>query len=275
MGELDKRQPAAAQLAKNLDALAQEINAEHRAFYGSLRATFEHGVRAGELLSAAKTLVPHGQWTEWLMENFEGAPRTAQEYMRLFNKRDEIESKTRNSADLSISGALKSISSGAGESVDLPPEELEMAKAAKDLVWHKQINLDRLARVSDPAKRRGFVAEAGWAAMVAAVREYRTWKDMVRAAGDQADLESHFKVERWEKQVRWWATQQEWIETLIRPVDWPPYLPLPLEDGTKPATVQDLFPEPERSTKTISQLYGPEGYTSPRQYVRELCGPII
>lgn len=105
MSEIEKQSTAM------LESLAEQINAEHRAFVGSLKKTAEHGIRAGELLTEAKSKCKHGKWLPWLDENFEGAPRTAQEYMRLYSHRDEIRAKTRSSAHLSISGALKEIAS--------------------------------------------------------------------------------------------------------------------------------------------------------------------
>ncbi len=98
MGEVEK-----------LENLAEQINAAHRSFVGTLRKTVEHGIRAGELLAEAKAQCSHGTWLPWLEQNFEGAPRTAQEYMRLHNHRDEILAKTRDSAHLSVSGALKEL----------------------------------------------------------------------------------------------------------------------------------------------------------------------
>jgi Protein of unknown function (DUF3102) len=98
-----------AEVEKSLGELAEEINAEHRAFVGTFRKTVEHGIRAGGLLADAKKQCEHGTWLTWLQENFEGALRTAQEYMRLYNHRDEIQAKTRDSAHLSVSGALQEI----------------------------------------------------------------------------------------------------------------------------------------------------------------------
>jgi hypothetical protein len=97
------------EVEKSLDKLAEEINAEHRAFVGTFRKTVEHGIRAGELLVKAKEQCPHGTWLLWLEEHFEGAPRTAQEYMRLYNHRDALRENTRDSAHLSVSGALKEL----------------------------------------------------------------------------------------------------------------------------------------------------------------------
>jgi len=106
MSEIVKTSEAAT---VELVTLAEQINAEHRAFVGSLKNTAEHGIRAGELLTQAKTKCKHGEWLPWLVKNFDGAPRTAQTYMQLYHKRDEIRAKTQNSAHLSIGGALKEI----------------------------------------------------------------------------------------------------------------------------------------------------------------------
>jgi hypothetical protein len=103
MTEIEKRNAAA------LENLAEQINAEHRAFKTALTTAVERGIRAGELLTEAKSRCKHGEWLPWLQENFEGAPRTAQEYMRLYAHRDEIRAKYADSAHLSVSGALKEL----------------------------------------------------------------------------------------------------------------------------------------------------------------------
>ncbi len=118
-----------------LVTLAKEINSEHRAFVGSLSRTVEHGIRAGELLAEAKSKCQHGEWSAWLGVNFEASQRTAQVYMQMFKGRDEIRAKTQGSADLSISGALKEISSPGeapgdqegGESPTMSREDLDKA----------------------------------------------------------------------------------------------------------------------------------------------------
>jgi hypothetical protein len=88
-----------------LDELAEEIIAEHRAFVGTFRKAVEHGIRARGLLTEAKGSCEHGIWLPWLKENFKGAARTAQAYMRLYDHRDEIRAKSQAPAHLSRSGA--------------------------------------------------------------------------------------------------------------------------------------------------------------------------
>ena len=62
---------------------AQRINEAHRAGNAALGNALEHYHRAGVLLNEVKAELPHGTWLGWLEANFEGAPRTAQRYMRL------------------------------------------------------------------------------------------------------------------------------------------------------------------------------------------------
>jgi phage N-6-adenine-methyltransferase len=114
---------------ETLGTLAEQINEEHRAFFGSLEKTAEHGIRAGELLTEAKSRCKHGQWLGWLENNFEGSVRSAQVYMQLFEKRDEIRAKTQSSAHLSISGMLKEVVSnhralGTGENEWYTPTDV-------------------------------------------------------------------------------------------------------------------------------------------------------
>ena len=99
------------EVAKNLAELAEQINAEHRAFLSTFRTSLELGIRVGELLTQAKEQCPHGTWLPWLEKNFEGSARRAQDFMRLFNHRDQILSKTQDSAHLSIGEALRELAS--------------------------------------------------------------------------------------------------------------------------------------------------------------------
>lgn len=127
---------------ERLTSLAQKINAEHRAFASTFRKTVEHGIRAGELLSEAKTQCLHGAWLPWLESNFEGAPRTAQEYMRLYNHREEIRANMRDSAHLSIGDALKKISAPR-EPSPAPQEATQQAS----LEYHQRKANEHLANI--------------------------------------------------------------------------------------------------------------------------------
>jgi hypothetical protein len=91
---------------QSLDQLAERIGVEHKAAYGAAREALEHARMAGQLLTEAKQLVPHGQWLPWLKENFEFTARTAQGYMRLVEHWSELEGKCETVAHLGLREAL-------------------------------------------------------------------------------------------------------------------------------------------------------------------------
>jgi hypothetical protein len=55
-------------------------------------AGMEHYIKAGRLLNEVKDSgqVAHGSWSRWLKTNFELGQRTAQDYMRVARKADEL-----------------------------------------------------------------------------------------------------------------------------------------------------------------------------------------
>lgn len=96
---------------EKLDTLASQINEEHRAFRQAFRATYRSALKTGDLLNEAKAAAGHGNWAAWVEENCEFSMRTAQDYMRLANNREQVEArlKSADSADLSIAGVLKEL----------------------------------------------------------------------------------------------------------------------------------------------------------------------
>jgi hypothetical protein len=96
---------------EHLDGLAKRINEEHHRCEGAVNAALEHAMNAGDLLLEAKGSAPHGTWQGWLANHFDGSVRTAQAYMRVASRRDEVEAaKTQSSAPLSLDGALRALS---------------------------------------------------------------------------------------------------------------------------------------------------------------------
>ena len=89
----------------DLNTIATEINGEHAACFEAARATLAHAIRAGELLQQAKELLKHGEWAPWLAENCEFSARTARNYMRLAEHKNEL-AKRQDNAILTVSGAL-------------------------------------------------------------------------------------------------------------------------------------------------------------------------
>jgi hypothetical protein len=66
-------------LAAIRDELCQEVEQAERDWQSAVR----HAIRAGELLTEAKSQVKHGEWLPWLEANFPGSDRSARQYMRL------------------------------------------------------------------------------------------------------------------------------------------------------------------------------------------------
>ncbi len=104
------------EIEKNLETLAERINAEHRACDHALRSGLRHAVNAGGLLAEAKERVSHGEWGSWLADSFEGSSRTAQAYMKVSREVPNLDAaKAQRVADLSVRGALAELSA--------PPED--------------------------------------------------------------------------------------------------------------------------------------------------------
>lgn len=83
--------PSAAAEINRLYSEAQRLSAESRA---SLHAALAAAWQAGQLLIAEKKRVLRrmggGAWLLWLEQNFQGAPRTAQKYMKLARSVEDV-----------------------------------------------------------------------------------------------------------------------------------------------------------------------------------------
>ena len=75
-----------------------EIKELHQKIGGYLRTTLDGAIRVGELLQEQKAGLKHGAWLPWIKENLPFSERLARDYMRFYNRREEL--KTANLADL-------------------------------------------------------------------------------------------------------------------------------------------------------------------------------
>lgn len=66
-----------------LPFLANKANELHRLHEESQKKTIEYGIKAGEVLIAAKKKVRHGEWMNWVESNCEFSHKTANVYMWL------------------------------------------------------------------------------------------------------------------------------------------------------------------------------------------------
>src|SRR5215203_583705 len=271
MGKVEKHSES------NLDTLAQQINEEHRAFIGSLKKTVEHGIRAGELLTRAKAERPHGTWLPWLSENFEGSERSAQVYMQMYRNRNEIRAKYAESADLSISGALKEIASHGDTTApqrpaDMPPDEFRVYLQAhedglEDSCGAMGVDLERIARYPEN-ERRGWVAQAAWESMIEQGRRYaELMPDPEFPELNNLTPEYLTEILTQAEKLRWWVRQVEWLESIVRACDWPPGRGMP----------EEAFNEIHKN-KPLSNLYNDgngNGLPSPRGHLREWLGDVV
>lgn len=93
--------------AETLDTLADRINGEHRACERAVVSAVRHAIAAGEMLLEAKEIAGHGNWGDWLRENFEGSERHAQRYMQIASRKDEL--NPTHVSDMSLRGALREL----------------------------------------------------------------------------------------------------------------------------------------------------------------------
>jgi hypothetical protein len=85
----------------------QKANEHHRQYQASMRGALEHAKKAGYELLAAKRLLNHGDWTEWLEEHFEASVETARVYMRISNRWKKLEYWLKDNPTVGIEKALK------------------------------------------------------------------------------------------------------------------------------------------------------------------------
>jgi Protein of unknown function (DUF3102) len=140
-----------------LAALAAKINQEHRkveAGKAKVKAEFgktlQHAKRAGKWLVEAKERTPHGQWGPWLEANFEFTQRTAQMYMEIYSRWEEIQQNTKSISDLTITSALASLRAIA------PPQKADITRErVKDPPRWPSVEAPPLAK-TQPASPRTY-----------------------------------------------------------------------------------------------------------------------
>jgi DUF3102 family protein len=73
-----------------LTSVAAEINRLHTEIDEAARTTIDKAIRIGQLLSEQKRSLKHGQWLPWLEANVSFTDRTARNYLRVFEKREQL-----------------------------------------------------------------------------------------------------------------------------------------------------------------------------------------
>ncbi len=156
---------AIAESTTDLGQLAARINEEHRQAEAHAVSAVEHAAKAGRLLVAAKAGCAHGTWLPWLEANVACSVRTAQAYMRVARRWDELAVKNADPAHLSIDGALRMLAEpdapadGPGEpenrsTVSLAPTFIERASPEV-----KRVIVQQLAEDPSPEVKRVIVQQ--------------------------------------------------------------------------------------------------------------------
>jgi hypothetical protein len=86
--EIAKRQKQAVARAEEL---AEEIRKEYERAWGFRKSEVRSCMKVGALLLQAKEAVPHGAWEEWISNNFPFTTRTASNWMRMHQNKEEVE----------------------------------------------------------------------------------------------------------------------------------------------------------------------------------------
>jgi len=116
----DRTDTQAGPPAVKLNDLADQINDHYREAESAARSTIKHVVAGGRLLMEVKARVGHGQFGQWLADNFRGSASTARAYMRVARNWPELESKLQTTGDLTIESALRLLSTPEGRPWDRP-----------------------------------------------------------------------------------------------------------------------------------------------------------
>ena len=88
----------------DLASLAEDINSEFALTCETMKKGIEHALKVGGLLLQAKSLVGHGGWHNWVVNNCDFTTRTASNYMALARHPDMFKSET--VSDLTLRGML-------------------------------------------------------------------------------------------------------------------------------------------------------------------------
>ncbi len=144
---------------RSLPELAEEANREHLAAQGAGLSMFDHAVRAGEALREARgRLGRTAAWGAWRDANFEGSSWTANLYVRVAERQDEI--RAHFDGHPTLTGARYLIE-GPSANRQAPQEVQEKAaRLANEGVPYRQIaqqlgiSRQSARRYSDPGYRQ-------------------------------------------------------------------------------------------------------------------------
>lgn len=75
---------------RTLEELASIANREHSLAELAAQTVLQHAIAAGEALIAAREIVPPGEWSRWLDQNFQATQSVAYGYIRVATHKENI-----------------------------------------------------------------------------------------------------------------------------------------------------------------------------------------
>jgi len=77
----------------------------HVSMIAHARKIGAEAIEAGDTLMRVKAGLDHGEWLPWLKANVQFSARTAEKYMRCYERRDELKAKFESDSNFSLSDA--------------------------------------------------------------------------------------------------------------------------------------------------------------------------
>lgn len=176
LGHLATTKPSSPQ-DNGLSELARQVRDSHCQVARAAADVLKYALACGDLLIAAKSHVPHGQWLPWLRRDCDVGERAANAYMQLARKRRVFEANPQRAGDLTLRGALRLISKKTNSAPRPAPRP-----AAKPQVRNFDV-VDVLGWWSRAGNdRRRFVDNVGWKEFAEAIPpswypEMQKWLD--------------------------------------------------------------------------------------------------
>ena len=93
------------EIANQFQAEAVKLRELHGSIMQHARMTLANAIEAGDTLMRVKAGLAHGQWLPWLKANVPFSDRTAEKYMRCYERRAELKTKFESDSNFSLSEA--------------------------------------------------------------------------------------------------------------------------------------------------------------------------
>ncbi|MCX5804312.1 MAG: DUF3102 domain-containing protein [Proteobacteria bacterium] len=153
-----------------------EIVELHQKIMLSIKSTLGDAIRIGELLKEQKDRLPHGAFTLWIKANLLFTDRTARNYMKVFENREQLKTESVSV----LTGAYRMLS------VPKEAEQEELFKAGLQKYIGEGINLDEALNIVEWDEKYAVLNKK----LVALGTEWETLKDR-RVSEDEGKQVKH------------------------------------------------------------------------------------